>query len=266
MLALRELQTRFANALFDGATDHVQADVVANGVSAAERVEIYRNNLREGFIKALAITFPVIERLVGTDYFRHLASEYHRAHPSRSGNLDHVGAVFAAFLRAHFATTEYAYLPDVAQLEWACHQALVAPDAVGLTAEIFRDIEPEHVEQARFDLHPAAMVVRSGYPILRIWRANQDGATDEALIDLAAGGDDVLVHRTTEGVTFHRLPPADLAVLDAFAAGSTLGAALEAGQSVAPEFDLGATLQRLLALSLLVQLHLPDASIPRISQ
>ena len=58
MLALRELQTRFAEALFDGADAAVQGEIVADGVSAAERIDIYRNNLHEGFSKALAIGFP----------------------------------------------------------------------------------------------------------------------------------------------------------------------------------------------------------------
>jgi len=267
VLALRELQTRFANALFEGAVEPVIAEIVARGaVSASERLEIYRNNLREGFIKALAITFPVIERLVGTDYFRQLALDYLRAHPSRSGNLDHVGAAFATFLRERFESTQYAYLPDVAELEWAHHQALIAPEATAITADVFRDLNAECLEQIRFELHPACSLLRSEYPILSIWRANQSDAEDEELIDLDAGGDTILVLRTPECVQLRRLPPGDFAVLEAFSHGLPLSAALEAGQAADATFDLGATLQRALALNVLVGLHGSDAPIPRISQ
>ncbi len=62
----------------------------------AERLDIYRNNLREGFVKALALGFPVIERLVGAEYFHQLAIELLRAHPSRSGNLHHGGQAVRA--------------------------------------------------------------------------------------------------------------------------------------------------------------------------
>ena len=141
MLALRELQTRFTDALFDGADAAVQGEIVADGVSVAERIDIYRNNLREGFSKALAIGFPVIEKLVGAEYFRQLALDFLGAHPSRAGNLHHIGAPFPAFLRERFAETEYAYLTDVAALEWACEEALVAPDAAPISADDLREID-----------------------------------------------------------------------------------------------------------------------------
>src|SRR6185436_3867817 len=97
MPALRELQLELVAALF-GESDGVQAHVLEAGMSADARLGIYQNNLREGFIKALALGFPVIERLGGTDYFRQLALEFLAAHPSRAGNLHHIGAPFAPFL------------------------------------------------------------------------------------------------------------------------------------------------------------------------
>lgn len=255
MLALRELQTRFAEALFDSADAAVQAEIVADGVSAAERIDIYRNNLREGFSKALAIGFPVIEKLVGAEYFRQLALDFLNAHPSRAGNLHHIGAPFPAFLRERFVETEYPYLADVAALEWACEAALVARDGAPISADDLREIDPARYESLRFDLHPACALVQSAFPIVSIWRANQPDAAADELINLAQGGDNVLVARATRGIELHQLPAADFAALQAFAAGLTLGEALEAGQSADPSFDLGAALRRFLSLNILVGLH-----------
>jgi hypothetical protein len=254
VLALRELQTRFADALFDGADEAVQSEIVADGVSAAERIDIYRNNLREGFRKALAIGFPVIEKLVGAEYFSQLALDFLNAHPSRAGNLHYIGAPFAVFLRARFAETDYAYLADVAALEWACEEALVAPDAAPISADDLRDIDPARYETLRFDLHPACALVQSAYPIVRIWRVNQSGAADE-LIDLAEGGDNVLVARAARGIELHQLAAGDFAALQTLARGLTLGEALEAAQAADPSFDLGAALRRFLSLNILVGLH-----------
>ena len=110
MHALRELQQQFAGALFG---DGVPPEIRANGVAVEARLDIYRNNLSEGFLKTLALEFPAIERLVGADYFRQMGLDFLCAHPSRAGNLHHVGTPFAAFLRARFAGTQYDYLPDV---------------------------------------------------------------------------------------------------------------------------------------------------------
>jgi len=242
MLALREIQTRFVDALFGG--DVPDVDV-------PDCFDIYCNNLREGFIKALAIAFPVIEKLVGPQYFRRLALDFLAAHPSRSGNLHHIGAPFARFLHERFADTEYAYFEDVAALEWAHQQVLIAADAQPITAQELAAVNPLDYGDLRFDLHPAAALVRSSFPIIRIWRANQPAAAGEEPIDLAAGGDNVLVLRADEWIEFHRLPAGDFALLAALDAGASLGVALDAAQSADAHFDLGATLRRFLSLGLL---------------
>ena len=87
MPSLRELQRHFAAALFDDAPETIVPSIRDDGLDPGARVDIYRNNLREGFIKALALEFPVVQRLVGEEYFRQLAVLFHSDHPSRAGNL-----------------------------------------------------------------------------------------------------------------------------------------------------------------------------------
>jgi Putative DNA-binding domain len=249
VLALRELQVRFTDALFDGAVEPVRAEIVADGLDVAERLEIYRNNLREGFIKALAIGFPVIERLVGGDYFRQLAIAFLGAHPSRAGNLHHIGAPFPSYLRERFVDTEYAYLPDVAALEWAWQEALIAADAEPIAPAALGELDPADYEHLRFELHPACALLQCAYPIIRIWRANQPEASGEEVIDLTEGGDRVLVLRTPQCIELRRLPAGDFAALEAFARGLPLGEALEAAQAADTAFDLGSALRRFLQLN-----------------
>lgn len=252
MPTLRELQQQFDAALFDGADDALSAEIVANGIAPAERIEIYRNTLREGFAKALAIAYPVIQRLVGEPYFHQLAIQFQKAHPSRAGDLHHASKPFPAFLREQFAATEYAYLADVAALEWAHGEALIAPDAEPITVAALPDVDPARYEHLRFDLHPSCAWVRSDYPIVRIWRANQRETTSEEIIDLRAGGDAVLVLRTLECVEFHSLSVGELAALEALSRGETLGAVLEATQAADAGFDIGEALGRFMTLRIFV--------------
>jgi len=249
MLALRELQMCFTAALLNGDGD-LRAQIIGDGIDSDERLAVYRNNVVEGFIKALAVGFPVIEHLVGTDYFRQLALEFQRAYPSRSGDLHHIGEPFAAFLRSRFEATEYAYLPDVAALEWAYQEAQIAADASPLEADAFREVAPEHVESLRFVLHPACALVRSDYPIIRIWFANQPEADESSMIDLGSGADHVLVRRSPADIEFVRLSAGEFAALEKLSNGGTLGEALETAQAADSTFDLAA------ALSRFVQFHL----------
>jgi hypothetical protein len=260
MPALRELQLSFLAALFDAAQESVHEHVRSNGIDAAARLDIYRNNLREGFVKALAIGFPVIERLAGTDYFRQLALAFLQAYPSRSGNLHHIGEPFAPFLQQKFDGTPYAYFADLAALEWAYQQALIAEDAVALTAEAFRDIDVAHYEHLRLAFHPTCAFIRSAFPIVLIWRANQVETLSDEVIDLACRADNVLVMRTAECVEFHRLPLPQFAFFEALHRGESLGMALERAQTVSADFDTGAALRHLLELRILTGVGLPATS------
>jgi hypothetical protein len=258
MPALRELQLAFVAALFDE-SQAVTTHVREGGMAAGARLSIYQNNLREGFIKALALGFPVIERLGGTDYFRQLALEFLAAHPSRSGNLHHIGEPFAPFLARKFAGTQYAYFADVAALEWAYEEAQLAGDADALSTEAFAGVAPEDYGRLTFTFHPACRLVQSRYPIVKIWRVNQPETLSDEVIDLDSGGDNVLVLRTPECVEFHRLPAARFALFEALSRGEPLGLALDhaqAAEGAESDFDLGAALRHLMELRVLTTLRL----------
>ena len=253
MPSLRELQKAFGAALLFGETTDIEPYVVANGIEPAARLRIYRNNTRENFLAALRASFPVLERLVGVDYFRQLALDYMQRFPSPSGNLHHTGERLATYLERTFAASEYAYLPDVARLEWACQEVLVAPERAPLDLARLAGIDPQDYGGLRFILHPATRLVESLYPILTIWSANQPGSDEDQSIDLSQGGERVLVRRATEGAELLALPAADLAFLTAIAAGESLTRAAGSAAAVATaEFDLGHVLRQFVSAGVIV--------------
>jgi hypothetical protein len=248
---LRELQQRFASRLLQTDPASVLDWICSDGISALARVEIYRNNLHAGFSKTLELEFPVILRLVGPDYFRQLALAFLARHPSRSGDLHHVGAPFPGFLQQQLANTEYSYLADVARLEWAYQESLVAEDAECLNPQTLRDIPTDAYPNLRFTIRPACRLVDSPFPILRIWQANQSDAEVPDLIDLTTGPDHLVLVRTPAGFNLSRVPAGDFQLLTAFAAGQTLERALEAALGRDAQFDLGAALRRCIGLGVL---------------
>ena len=257
MLSLRELQLSFATAVLDGATSAVVPWIEEDDLAPTARVNIYRNNLREGFLKALGLGFPVVQRLVGEDYFRQLGVRFLSEHPSRAGNLHHIGAPFAAFLRSQFADTPYSYLPDIAALEWAYQEVLVAPDPPPLDLTPLRAIPPESLTDIRVRLQPTCKLVSSDFPIVRIWCTNQDDRNDSQTIDLREGADFVLVRRERDAVELRRLPSPEFALLRALNRGATLGDALQAAQALAPDFDLPRVLRYFVGLTVFASFDIP---------
>ena len=244
MPTLRELQRSFAAAVFADDGEPLNADVRACGVDARARLGIYRRQLHATFARTLALEFPVIERLVGAEYFQRLSSEFQAVHPSRSGNLHHIGAPFAAFLKQRFNGGPYDYFADVAELEWAIEECSIAPEAPAFDPHALRSVDPRHYADLHFEFHPACRLMSSAYPLLDIWRANQSGCTADQIIDLGSGAARVLVQRSGEAIMFHALSAPEFAFLEEISRDCCLGEAFETAQDVDAAFDLGAALLR----------------------
>jgi hypothetical protein len=244
VLSLRELQARFAAAVFGDTAEPSMLRVQAAGIAPELRLGIYRNNLQEGFTKTLALEFPVIQRLVGEDYFRQLALRFLAHHPSRSGDLHHIGAPFAAFLRGEFVGTTYEYFAEVAALEWAWQECLVAEDDEALDPKALQAVPPHDYVHLQFALRKAARLLESAFPIMSIWEVNQPGDNVAEIIDLASGPEFVLVHRVAGCARTTRLSAGEFSLLSGLASAEPLGAALDAALLCEPRFDLAVSLQR----------------------
>jgi hypothetical protein len=250
--SLRELQIAFLDGTLHGYPAQIASLIAASELAPEARIAIYANNAREGFLQALAATFPVIEQLAGEDWFRQTGREYMRRHPSRSGNLQYVGERFALFLDDLLRGTDYAYFADVARLEWAYQEVLVAADHPTFDLDALSSVPPDDYGSLVFRVHPAVRLVESRYPVLAIWRANQPGATAAQPISLDAGAARVLVARRDDHVELREIPAADFALLAAFTRGATLGQAFELAAQADETADLALALGRVVKWQTLV--------------
>jgi len=222
---------------------------------AETAIEVYRNNYRGNLHDALAGAYPVIEQLVGKDFFRYLARAYIEQHVSRSGNLHHYGEKMAAFIAAFLPAQQLVYLPDVAALEWACHCAYFAADAGALDIGKLSRLEQEHYSKLVLVFHPACHLVRSGYPVAGIWHAHQPGAPGDFHIDFGSGPCNALVTRKDDVVMVSELTEADAVWLSIIRAGKTLGVATAVTMERYPGFDLQAGLASFVAQGVFADFH-----------
>ena len=238
---LRDLQAEFAAAVFDERPE-MSARVRAGRFPAAQHLQVYRNNVVESLTGALRAVYPVVEKLVGDGFFRYAVHEYLRAHRPCSGNLHDFGDAFAGFLAGFAPATQLPYLPDVARLEWAWHQAFHAADAPVFDLARLSAVPAERHETLRFVLHPSARLLASDFPVVRIFEINQEGYDGDARVDLAEGGVRALVIRRGLTVYVEPLAAGEAELLNALAGQQTLGAAVPAALVAQPDFDLTGTL------------------------
>ena len=223
-------------------------------------IEVYRNNYRGNLHDALAGAYPVIEQLVGKDFFQLMSRQYMAKHSSRSGNLHHYGAAMAEFVASFEPAQGLPYLPDVASLEWACHCAWFAEDAAVLDIVKLAQLPPERYSDLILHVHPASHLVCSRYPVSEIWHAHQPGAIHDFHIDLDSGPCNALVSRRNAVVQVSKLSEAETAWLQGILAGIPLGEATAATLECHPEFDLQTLLLKLSARDVLSDFNLRETT------
>lgn len=250
----------FAHAIILGHEMPLGAQAIYPNYPLATAVDIYRNNYHGNLYDALAGAYPVIEQLVGKDFFRMMTRQFIAQYPSRSGNLHHYGLEMAVFITGFPPAQGLLYLPDVAALEWACHCAYFASDAATLDINRLSQIPPDCYADLTLITHPAYHVVRSRYPVAAIWNAHQPDAPVDFRIDLDSGPCVALVSRIDDVIHVSELTEADFAWLLSIQAGTPLGMATGAILKQYPYFDLQAALINLVSKNILTDFNLEAAS------
>ncbi len=217
----------------------------ASGAAAQPGFAVYRNTVLKGCADALISLYPAVHRLTGDVWMRAAAIDAVRAHPPSSGELQHYGAFFPAFLDTALADSELPWLGEVARLDRLWSESHVAADAPVVDVATLALFDLERLAASHLVPHPAARWRWSAdWPAYSLWHAARTAAEDPNPPHWS--GEGALLTRPDGAVISIDLGAAECALLDACAQGTPLGAALDEVQARFPSFDPGAALGRLL--------------------
>jgi len=186
----------------------------------AQRFAVYRNNVQHGLTRALAARFPVLETLLGAEFFTAMARVFIASSPPQDPVLLAWGAEFPEFLERFPPLRHLPWLGDVARLELARGRAYHAADALPAPHDALAAAD---VEALCLVLHPSVQLFASSHPAVAIWHMHQPGATHGPL---GVGPDHALIGRQPDFTVI--VAPIDAgthAVLLALASGAPLGRA-----------------------------------------
>jgi len=228
--ALARLEEAFARAVAgEGASGEAfEAHLAGEPALALRRLAVYRRAIEANRRGALRAAYPVVARLVGDGFFDEAARLFGRQSPPVEADLNRYGAGFPAFLAGHAPAAGLPWLADVARLEWAWHESLMAADAPALDFAALARVPEAGQPGLRFEFHPSVRLVRSSWSVLAIWEANQPGR--DGAPEREDGADDVLVWREDQRVRLALLAPDEAGVVLRLMQGADLEEAAAAAQ------------------------------------
>jgi hypothetical protein len=145
-------------------------------LSPVERLDIYADMYFYRLRDCLKEDFPAVSAVTGDAQFHNLITDYLIAHPPTHFSLRYAGRHLPAFIGKHAVSSRWAFLEQLAALEWAILDAFDAPDASPLALAVLQQTLPEQWPELRFDLTPSLQRLHVDWRIDEVLRWVQNGA------------------------------------------------------------------------------------------
>ncbi len=217
------------------------------------RFGIYRNNVASALTNSLRVRYPVVEQLVGAEFFGMMARQFIADHKPSSAMLISYGEEFSEFIAGFVQADPVPFLADVAKLESAWWIAYHAADTLPLYKEALTALAPEAWGETRIRLLPSVKILNFEYSAVSIWCAHHD----EKLVkpSLVSEAECALVHREGTQVLVQPLAQDMFLFLLALVQGGTLLEAFEVASDHIEAFDVLAAVQQLFHLNIIAELY-----------
>ena len=227
-------QAAFINAVMDPETATPAQIVDPDGKPSKKRFDVYRNNVISSLLEAMSQAFPIVEKLVGSDFFRQMSRIYIRNNPPSSPLMMFYGENFPEFIEGFEPASSVPYLPDIARLEFARRKSYFAADAIVPPQGALAGIDPDKLGDLVLILHPALYLLSSRFPVFDIWKRNHD---DEQHA-ISQAGQDVLIIRPRMEVHVQPAPLGTEFFVHQIKKGEALASSVELTQNFVPNADI----------------------------
>jgi len=256
VITLAELQRNFISDCLSGKLkpDNILLTKnIDNGVISAQGLMgIYQNSAIANITHSLVLTYPVIEKLLGKEFFSAMCREFIYLTWPKSGNMDDYGGEFADFIAEFEHAKHLLYLKDVARLEWAFHQSSLANDA--LITDWSTLAQASDILQLTFLVTPSLALISSTFPIDKIWHLNQENTTTDTEVEFTDENDNdtfIVLFRQQLKTVVLPITVGEFTLLNAFDNKETFEKAIIAASAKQADFSIDDSLKKFIELGVI---------------
>jgi hypothetical protein len=254
---LAELQRNFISDCLSGKLRQnnilLAKEIDSSVISAQGLMGIYQNSAIANITNSLILTYPVIEKLVGSAFFSEMCREFIYVTWPKSGNMDDYGIEFPNFIAEFEHAKHLIYLKDVARLEWAFHKSSLANDAIIIDWSTLAQVSD--VLQLTFLVTPSLSLINSVFPIDKIWHINQENASPDIEVDLTGEQDNdtfIVLFRQQLKTVILPITAGEFTLLNAFGKGETFEQAIVVASAKQADFSIDDSLKKFIELGVII--------------
>ena len=165
---------------------------------------VYKRNLQANATRALKISFPTVEVLIGESLFSHCVETLLNCDPPKLGDWGLWGSRFARVLAKTAALDDFPYVVDISKLDYSLHILSREKDST-VNIDSISLLTRHDIDTLSIALNPSISMLASAYPIFDIYQANNTSSLspkenneylNHAKIKISEGlGQNVLLYR-----------------------------------------------------------------------
>jgi len=253
---LAELQRNFISDCLSGKLKQdsilLTTNIDNSVISAQGLMGIYQNSAIANITHSLILTYPVIEKLLGEEFFSSMCREFIYLTWPKSGNMDDYGVEFSDFLAEFEHAKHLLYLKDVARLEWAFHQSSLADDAI--ITDWSTLAQASDILQLKFLVPPSFSLIYSIFPIDKIWQVNQENATPDTEVKFTDEQDNdtfIVLFRQQLKTVLLPITVGEFELLKAFDDGEIFEKAIVVATQKQADFSIDGSLKKFIELGVI---------------
>lgn len=132
---------------------------------------VYKRNLQANATRALKISFPTVEKLIGESLFSHCVETLLLRDPPRLGDWGLWGENFSSVLAQIPALDDFPYVADIAKLDYSLHILSREKDST-VDLDSFSLLASHDIDTLNIIFNHGIRLLTSAYPIFDIYQAN----------------------------------------------------------------------------------------------
>lgn len=134
-------------------------------------ITIYQNAYQRRLIDTLRADYPMLEQLLGVEYFSELAVDYIAEYPSKSYTLRYFGQNLSHFLKNDLVYQQQPYLAEMADFEWLLADVFDLADTQNATINDMSEVTPEDWPHLKVNYQASMGWLVLNWNIVDVYRA-----------------------------------------------------------------------------------------------
>ena len=167
MSKLTDFQKAFKTFLLTNNKDQIESFLYDD--KATSNIDIHHTTFHESLFQIIKNNFKETEKLLGEEYFEHIAKEYIKTHQDSGLELQKYANDFPIYLEKKGASQYAPYIKEFANFEFIINQILCGKDIIYQEDIEIKNLTAEMLEQASFSLKENIFLLKSSYNIADIW-------------------------------------------------------------------------------------------------